>query len=63
MIYTSTIDIDLVCDDYESFYELISSTPILESSALFKYPDLMHVMPVCTASYMMVGYGHARHIF
>jgi len=21
------------------------------------------VMPVCTASYMMAGYGHARHIF
>jgi len=21
------------------------------------------VMPVCTASHMMVGYGHANHIF
>jgi len=22
-----------------------------------------YVMPVCIASYMMAGYGHARHIF
>jgi hypothetical protein len=21
------------------------------------------VMPVCTASYMMAGYGHAHHVF
>jgi len=44
MTYTSTIDIDLVCEDYESFYELISFTPILESWAFFKYLDLMHFL-------------------
>jgi hypothetical protein len=38
--YTSTINVDLVWEDFQRFYELISSTPISQSHAIQKYPNL-----------------------
>jgi hypothetical protein len=44
MACTSTLNIDLILKDFESFYELISSTLVFKNHALLKYLDLMHIL-------------------
>ncbi len=41
---TCITNIDLMWEDFESFYKLILSMLVLQSYALLKYPNLMHFL-------------------
>jgi hypothetical protein len=52
-------DLDHIVSDYKKKSRSISITKLSR-----KISGLAQsVMPVCTASYMMAGYGHAHHVF